>query len=101
MGSIVQQQRAAKLIRREVCEMKIRKILTIALLFLIAVPALQEQVQVQRGGDNPIYKLTINVVQRTTPAVDYQHRSGSTTFDFKGTPLLPLAYGSMQVEAKT
>ena len=46
--------------------------------------AAMAQVQVQRGGDNPIYKITINVVERTTTAINYQHRSGSTTIDFRG-----------------
>jgi len=58
------------------------------------------QVQVQRGGDNPIYKITINVVERTTTAINYQHRSGSTTIDFRGTPLLPEAKGEAKVESK-
>src|SRR6266481_7099391 len=58
------------------------------------------QVQVQRGGDNPIYKITINVVERQTTAVNYRHRSGSTTIDFRGTPLLPEAKGEAKVESK-
>src|SRR6266850_2354309 len=62
--------------------------------------AAMAQVQVQRGGDNPIYKITINVVERTTTAINYQHRSGSTTIDFRGTPLLPEAKGEAKVESK-
>src|SRR5947207_45401 len=58
------------------------------------------QVQVQRSGDNPIYKITINVVEREATAINYQHRSGSTTIDFKGTPLLPDARGEAKVESK-
>src|SRR5438477_4561250 len=58
------------------------------------------QVQVQRSGDNPIYKITINVVEREATAINYQHRSGSTTIDFKGTPLLPEARGEAKVESK-
>jgi outer membrane protein OmpA-like peptidoglycan-associated protein len=79
--------------------MTIKTLMRLALV-LASVATLQAQVEVQRGGDNPIYKLTINVVQRTTPAVDYQHRSGSTTLDFKGTPLLPMAHGKIQVDGK-
>ena len=59
-----------------------------------------QQVQVQKGGDNPIYKITINVVEREATAINYQHRSGSTTIDFKGTPLLPDARGEAKVESK-
>src|SRR5262249_12729686 len=58
------------------------------------------QVQVQRGGDNPIYKITIKVVEREATAINYQHRSGSTAVDFKGTPLLPEARGEAKVESK-
>ena len=63
-----------------------------ALLFAsVSLDAMQNpasQVQVQRSGDNPIYKITINVVERTTKAINYHSRSGPTTFDFRGTPLL-------------
>lgn len=58
------------------------------------------QVQVQRGGENPIYKITINVVEREATAINYQHRAGSTTIDFRGTPLLPGARGEAKVESK-
>src|SRR5919198_284083 len=58
------------------------------------------QVQVQRGGDNPIYKITINVVERQTTAVNYRHRGGATRLDFRGTPLLPNAHGEADVEGR-
>ena len=80
--------------------MTIRKMFTVLILLFLASATLSAQIQVQQGGDQPIYKLTINVVQRTTPAIDYQHRSGSTTLDFKGTPLLPMAHGKIEVEGK-
>src|SRR5215467_5101033 len=82
------------------CRMRVNKMLLIVSLLLVSIPVLQGQVEVKRGGDSPIYKLTINVVQRTTPAIDYQHRSGSTTLDFKGTPLLPMAHGKIEVTGK-
>src|SRR6266850_1823872 len=74
---------------------------TLVMVLLLAFAgAAVAQVQVQRGGDNPIYKITINVVERTTTAINYQHRSGSTTIDFRGTPLLPAARGEAKVESK-
>src|SRR6267142_7151413 len=74
---------------------------TLVMLLLLAFAAVAAaQVQVQRGGDNPIYKITINVVERTTTAINYQHRSGSTTIDFRGTPLMPAAHGEAKVESK-
>ena len=42
----------------------------------------------------------VNVVSRTTHAVKYEHRSGSTKIDFKGTNLMPGASGEAKVESK-
>jgi outer membrane protein OmpA-like peptidoglycan-associated protein len=50
------------------------------------------------GGAMPIYRIT--VVERTTKAINYNHRSGSTKIDFRGTPLLPEARGEATVESK-
>jgi outer membrane protein OmpA-like peptidoglycan-associated protein len=58
------------------------------------------QVSTQRQGDQPIYKITINVVERTAKAVNYRHRSGATKIDFRGTALLPEARGEAKVESK-
>jgi outer membrane protein OmpA-like peptidoglycan-associated protein len=57
-------------------------------------------VQLERGGENPLFKLTINVVERTTKAINYRHHSGATKVDFRGTPLLPNARGEAKVESK-
>jgi outer membrane protein OmpA-like peptidoglycan-associated protein len=46
----------------------------------------------------PIYRVT--VVARTTTAINYNHRSGSTEIGFRGTPLLPEARGVARVESK-
>jgi len=48
----------------------------------------------------PALTLTVNVVERTTKAINYRHRSGATTIDFKGTSLLPKARGEAKVESK-
>jgi outer membrane protein OmpA-like peptidoglycan-associated protein len=42
----------------------------------------------------------VNVVSRTTRAVKYEHRSGSTKIDFQGTALMPGASGEAKVESK-
>jgi len=79
---------------------------SICLLLIGSGAALAQQttvpntVQNQGTGNNPIYKITINVVERQATAVNYKHRSGSTTIDFKGTPLLPKARGEAKVESK-
>ena len=50
------------------------------------------------AGSMPIYRIT--VVERTTKAVNYNHRSGATTIDFQGTLLLPQSRGEAKVESK-
>jgi outer membrane protein OmpA-like peptidoglycan-associated protein len=50
------------------------------------------------AGTMPIYRIT--VVERTTKAINYNHRSGSTKIDFRGTALLPEARGQATVESK-
>jgi len=46
----------------------------------------------------PLFR--IEVVARTTPAVNYLHRSGPTKIDFRGTPLMPAGKGSARVESQ-
>ena len=85
--------------------MKVMKLILIGI-SLIAMSAQAQQpgnptqVQVQRSADNPLYKITVNVVERTTKAINYRHHSGSTKVDFRGTPLLPEARGEAKVESK-
>jgi outer membrane protein OmpA-like peptidoglycan-associated protein len=80
----------------------IRKFLIAFVSFgLLGLPT---QAQVQRvepapqADSVPVYRVT--VIGRTTKAVNYRHRGGSTTIDFKGTPLLPNARGEAKVESK-
>jgi outer membrane protein OmpA-like peptidoglycan-associated protein len=76
---------------------KFNTLLTIASLLLAATPALA---QTPTQSKQPLYTITINVVDRTAKAVNYSHRNGSTTIDFQGTPLLPAARGEAKVESK-
>jgi outer membrane protein OmpA-like peptidoglycan-associated protein len=55
-------------------------------------------VQIEQTGTVPI--LRVNVVARSTKAVNYRHRSGATKIDFAGTALQPKAYGQAKVETK-
>src|SRR5258705_7506947 len=78
--------------------MKIFKmILMIASFLIVVAPAGATQVQ---RSKQPIYTITINVVDRTTKAINYQHRNGATKIDFRGTPLMPAARGEAKVESK-
>jgi hypothetical protein len=52
----------------------------------------------QAPGDQPIFRVT--VVERTTNAVSYRHRSGWTKVDLKGTPLAPDATGHADVNSR-
>ena len=56
------------------------------------------QMPAERGASVPIYRIT--VVARTTKAINYRHRSGSTMIGFRGTALLPEARGEAKVESK-
>ena len=58
-------------------------------------PAAQEP-----AADSPTFTISVNVVERTTKAINYRHRGGATTVDFKGTQLLPRARGEAKVEGK-
>jgi len=77
-------------------------VLPVVGLVLFIAPFSQAQtpagVEVQRSADQPIYKITINVVERSTTAVNYRHRGGATRLDFRGTPLVPMAHGEAEVE---
>jgi outer membrane protein OmpA-like peptidoglycan-associated protein len=77
---------------------RLTMILVIVSLLTAVTPAGARQVK--QGGKQPIYTITINVVDRTTKAINYQHRNGSTTIDFRGTPLMPAARGEAKVESK-
>jgi len=53
---------------------------------------------VATGQPAPVFRVT--VVSRTIPAINYQHRAGSTHIDFQGTELLPRAKGEAKVDSR-
>jgi outer membrane protein OmpA-like peptidoglycan-associated protein len=53
---------------------------------------------VHKMEETPTYR--VNVVERTTQAVNYRSRSGATKINFRGTDLLPKANGEAKVESK-
>src|ERR1700676_4904427 len=63
-----------------------------------APPAQSENAARMAAGATPIYR--VSVTARTTKAISYQHRSGPTRIDFRGTELLPLSHGEARVESK-
>src|SRR5215472_1048019 len=52
-------------------------------------------------GQEPQYHYQVNVVQRSTLAVDYRDRGGTTQVDFKGTQLMPKVEGRAKVTGHT
>ncbi len=59
----------------------------------------QDSLKIEPMDQTPVFR--VNVVSRTTKAVNYRHRGGSTTVDFKGTDLMPLAKGKAKVDSKS
>jgi outer membrane protein OmpA-like peptidoglycan-associated protein len=79
------------------------KSLKIALTVLLAIGASAVavgQTSAPAAPDNPTPAFRFNVVSRTTPAVNYGHRGGSTKINFKGTELMPGAQGEAEVQGK-
>jgi outer membrane protein OmpA-like peptidoglycan-associated protein len=58
----------------------------------------QQAVLSQSGSSMPTYRVAMT--ERTMKAINYQHRSGATKIDFRGTDLLPNAHGQAKVESK-
>jgi outer membrane protein OmpA-like peptidoglycan-associated protein len=56
------------------------------------------QAPVNTGQPVPIFR--VSVVSRTTKAINYHHRTGSTHIDFRGTELMPLAKGEATVNSQ-
>lgn len=77
-----------------------RKLTALLAFLLMALCALaqQDSTPVEPMDQTPVFR--VNVVSRTTKAVNYRHRGGSTTVDLKGTNLMPEAGGKAKVDSK-
>jgi outer membrane protein OmpA-like peptidoglycan-associated protein len=78
--------------------MKIFRALVCASLWAGLALAQQENPPVEPMDQTPTFR--VNVVSRTTKAVNYRHRGGSTTVDIKGTDLMPDVKGKAKVDSK-
>jgi len=77
--------------------------MTLAVLMTLGFSAAaqaQDRAPISADTGNPTSMYRINVVSRTTQAVSYRHRSGSTKIDFQGTDLMSAAGGEARVESK-
>jgi outer membrane protein OmpA-like peptidoglycan-associated protein len=54
----------------------------------------------QNTGQNDLPVFRVDVSERTTKAVNYRHRGGSTMVDFRGTDLIPDVDGHAKVDSK-
>ncbi len=60
--------------------------------------AAPQQMNQNTGQDIPVFR--VSVFARTTKAVNYRHRGGSTMVDFRGTELMPEIGGHAKVDGK-
>jgi outer membrane protein OmpA-like peptidoglycan-associated protein len=60
--------------------------------------AAPQEMNQNTGQDMPVFR--VNVFARTTKAVNYRHRGGSTMVDFRGTDLMPAVGGHAKVDGK-
>ena len=72
-------------------------LICVTLLVTFAV-AQQQNPPVEPMDQTPLFRVT--VVSRTTKAVNYRHRGGSTIVDIKGTSLMPEMTGKAKVDSK-
>jgi outer membrane protein OmpA-like peptidoglycan-associated protein len=70
----------------------------VSMVLILAAGAWAQTPQQQAGDAPPIFRVT--VVERTTNAVSYRHRSGWTKVDLRGTPLAPDATGHADVNSR-
>jgi len=81
--------------------MKIKLLLTVAIalsLSALAQTNAPTTTAVEPMAQTPTFRVV--VTSRTTPAVNYKHRSGSTKVNFAGTDLMPSADGEAEVNSK-
>jgi outer membrane protein OmpA-like peptidoglycan-associated protein len=74
------------------------------LLAVLAVLGVSTFTQAQTTDSNEHFQslnYNVTVVNRTTRAVKYEHRHGSTKIDFEGTTLMPGASGVAEVASKS
>ncbi len=63
------------------------------------VPGPTQSSAPQYAGETPVFRVTATA--RSIPAINYQHREGSTQVSFTGTGLMPRAKGTAKVDSKT
>ena len=76
------------------------RLLLCLLLLAIAMPALAQDEPIANPNDvPPVYR--VNVVERSTMAVDYRHKGDKVEMNLVGTSLMPEAHARAKVEPHT
>lgn len=80
-----------------------RPMLLPLLVLTAALPgaAIAQQQQPSAQQDPPPVVFKVDVVSRTTKAINYHHRQGSTVVAFEGSKLAPRAKGEVRVDSRT
>jgi outer membrane protein OmpA-like peptidoglycan-associated protein len=73
----------------------------LAVLAVLCASTLTQAQTTNSDEHNQPFNYNVSVVSRTTRAVKYEHRHGSTKIDFEGTALMPGASGEAKVESKS
>ncbi len=73
----------------------------LAVLAVLGTSTLTQAQTTNSDEHNQTPTYSVSVVSRTTRAVKYEHRHGSTKIDFEGTALMPGASGVAKVESKS
>ncbi len=76
---------------------KLAILICLSILSVFAI-AQEDTPPAERLEQTPTFR--VNVVSRTTRAVNYRHRGGSTTVDIMGTSLMPDITGKAKVDSK-
>lgn len=71
----------------------------LAVLASLSVSTLAQAQTATSSEANQTSTYRVSVVSRTTPAVRYEHRSGATKINFRGTDLMPRASGEAKVQS--
>jgi outer membrane protein OmpA-like peptidoglycan-associated protein len=78
------------------------RVLIFAITALLALPlSAPAQAPPDQSDLDKAPTMRVQVVSRTTKAVNYRHRGGSTTVDFRGTDQMPEVTGRAKVDSKS
>lgn len=75
--------------------------LTTNLCFLVPAAVMSFALPAQAQTNDPPVVFHVDVVSRTTKAINYHHRQGSTTVTLESSSFVPKAKGEVKVDSKT